>query len=297
MAQRTQRGDFYWFFGVVENRIDDPLQLGRVKVRILNYHSPFDSDIKTKELPWATVMLPTTEAGTSGVGSSNGLVDGSWVFGFFKDGKHAQQPVIIGTIPGFNKTIESPSKGQDPTQDDSQKEGSGKGSQGFGGKHLENHGDGFRDRRTEEELLKYPRRIKSIKLPEGCIKQGNDHGIQFEENKATKYPLEEYKDKVDTNIVALADKDRLKKTLYQYKKIPRSKGGLRDDGFWVYGMDMGDKFKCGVTNESGISRASHIKPVMSTSKNFLLKNYSPFKETPPALTDGGIRIYNPKNII
>ena len=203
----------------------------------------------------------------------------------------------MGTIPGFNKIIETSSKGQDPTQDESQKGGSGKGSQGFGGKHLENYGDGFRDRRTEEELLKYPRRIKSIKLPEGCLKEGNEHGIQFEEDKASKYPLEEYKNKVDTNIVALADKDRLKKTLYQYKKIPRSKGGLRDDGFWVYGMDMGNKFKCGVTNESGISRASHIKPVLSTSKKFLLKNYRPFKETPPALTDGGIKIYNPKNII
>jgi hypothetical protein len=290
MAQRSDFGEFHWFFGVVENRVDDPLQLGRVKVRVLNYHSAFDSDIKTEDLPWATVMLPTTEAASSGVGTNpNGLIDGSWVVGFFKDGKHAQQPVIIGSIPGYNKISENKNKGVDPSQDDA--------AGSFGGRYQENFGEGFRDRRTKNDLLKYPRKILKLEIPEGCDKQGNDHGIQFVEDKASNYPLDEYKNQVDTNILAINDKNRLDMTFEKYRRLPRSKGGLWDDGWYIQASIMGDKFKCGVTNESGISRAKNISPVLSTAKDFIINNYKPYKETPPALTDGGIRIYNSKNII
>lgn len=288
MAQRTNDGEFHWFFGVVENRVDDPLQLGRVKVRILNYHSAFDSDIKTEHLPWATVLLPTTEAGSSGIGTSpNGLVDGAWVFGFFKDGKYAQQPVIMGTIPGFNKIPENTNKQTDATQDNAT-------PKTFGGRVFEQFGDGFRDRRTKDDLQKYPRKIKKIEIPEGCEKEGNDHGAQIEDDVASNYPLEEYKNQVDTNILALNDKDRLKRTLQEYRRLPRSKGGLWDDGWYVFAALMGNKFKCGVTNESGISKAANIKPVLSTAKDYELKNYRPYKESPPAKTDGGILIYDPK---
>ena len=290
MAQRTKSGDFYWFFGVVENRMDDPLQLGRVKVRILNYHSPFDTDIATENLPWASVVMPNTEASSSGIGSSPcALVDGTWIFGFFKDGKHAQQPVILGSIPGFNKILQEENKQHDPTQDNS--------SGSFGGQLLKYFGDGFRDRRGDKDLQKYPRRILSAKLPEGCTVEGNDHGIQFTEDTAKKYPLEEYKNKPDTHILALNDKIRLKYTLEKLRRLARSKGGFWDDGFFIRGSIMNENFKCGVTNESGISRAKHVKPVLSTAKDFTIDNYRPFKENPPALTDGGIRIYNPKNII
>ena len=51
-------------------------------------------------LPWAVVLLPTTSAGHSGIGQNkHGLVEESWVFGFFADGDNCQQPVIVGTIP------------------------------------------------------------------------------------------------------------------------------------------------------------------------------------------------------
>lgn len=57
-------------------------------------------------LPWAVVLLPTTAAGHSGIGQNkHGLVEESWVFGFFADGDNAQQPIIVGTIPrGENTT-------------------------------------------------------------------------------------------------------------------------------------------------------------------------------------------------
>jgi hypothetical protein len=46
-------------------------------------------------------MNPITSATVSGLGQSPlGAVEGTWVVGFFQDGADAQQPIIIGTLPG-----------------------------------------------------------------------------------------------------------------------------------------------------------------------------------------------------
>ena len=91
---------FNWFVGVVEDR-QDPKHLGRVRVRCLGYHSEDLNKIPTKDLPWAHPMNPITSATVSGVGQSPiGLVEGSWVIGFFTDGEDAQLPCIIGSLPG-----------------------------------------------------------------------------------------------------------------------------------------------------------------------------------------------------
>lgn len=86
--------------GVVEDR-NDPEKLGRCKVRIFGYHTEDTNFLSTDELPWAIPVQPITSAATSGIGNSPlGLVPGSWVVGFFLDGKDAQQPVILGSIAG-----------------------------------------------------------------------------------------------------------------------------------------------------------------------------------------------------
>jgi len=91
-------GNFCWFTGVVED-IDDPHQLGRVRVRCFGYHTEVLQQIKTEELPFATVMSPTNSANISGIGTStHGLVNGTWVVGFFRDGPSAQDPIIMGTV-------------------------------------------------------------------------------------------------------------------------------------------------------------------------------------------------------
>jgi len=91
---------FNWFVGVVENRLD-PKFTGRVKVRCLGYHTPDLTLLPTTDLPWASVMNPITSATVSGVGQTPlGLVEGSWVIGFFIDGQEAQQPCVIGSLPG-----------------------------------------------------------------------------------------------------------------------------------------------------------------------------------------------------
>ena len=103
--------EFVWFTGVVEDR-HDPLLLNRVRVRAFGYHTENKNRLPTEELPWASVLMPTTSSGTSGVGDgTHGLVEGSWVMGFFRDGPDAQDPVVMGTIMGINTTGSEPTTG------------------------------------------------------------------------------------------------------------------------------------------------------------------------------------------
>lgn len=92
-------GAMVWFTGVIED-IQDPEQLGRVRVRCYGYHTENAIDLPTDALPWAIPITPVTSASISGIGeSATGLLPGSWVVGFFRDGETAQDPVIIGSIP------------------------------------------------------------------------------------------------------------------------------------------------------------------------------------------------------
>jgi hypothetical protein len=89
-----------WFIGVVEDR-NDPVQLGRVRVRCYGYHTDDKDQIPTNQLPWAIVINSINSASVSGIGHSpTGMVEGSWVFGIFLDGQRAQEPAVLGTIPG-----------------------------------------------------------------------------------------------------------------------------------------------------------------------------------------------------
>jgi len=95
------RDGFIWWNGVVEDR-QDPLYLGRCKVRILGWHTEDKAELPTASLPWAQVIMPVTSASQTGVGHAPvGPVEGTWVMGFYRDGELAQEPVIIGTIPGI----------------------------------------------------------------------------------------------------------------------------------------------------------------------------------------------------
>jgi hypothetical protein len=90
-----------WWTGVVEDRAD-PQELGRVRVRIFGHHTDDIDKIKLGDLPWAHVMMPTTSASISGLGwSPTGLVEGSWVVGFFADGENCQDPIVLGSIHGY----------------------------------------------------------------------------------------------------------------------------------------------------------------------------------------------------
>jgi len=107
---------FQWFVGVVEDR-NDPQKVGRVRVRCLGYHTPDKGKLPTADLPWAHVMNPITSATVSGVGQTPlGMVEGTWVVGFFMDGPDAQQPTIIGTLPGVPSELPAGLAFQDPNK-------------------------------------------------------------------------------------------------------------------------------------------------------------------------------------
>lgn len=89
-----------WWVGVVEDR-NDPLKLGRLRVRILGWHTADKVAIPTSKLPWAYPIVPITSAAISGIGvSPTGAVEGTWVVGFFRDGANGQEPILLGAIPG-----------------------------------------------------------------------------------------------------------------------------------------------------------------------------------------------------
>jgi hypothetical protein len=85
-----------WFIGTVIRNTGDPLELGRLKVRIVGIHD--NPEIQDADLPWASVVVPTTEVGIlHGRGPRIGV--GAQVVGIFLDGPQSQQPLVIGSIP------------------------------------------------------------------------------------------------------------------------------------------------------------------------------------------------------
>lgn len=100
---------YYWgddprfFLGrVVSN--SDLSQMGRYQIRIFGIHDN-EVDIPNEDLPWAQVVIPTTEQGIGGVGANPQISQNAMVYGMFLDGKLSQIPLIIGTIT----TIQAPS--------------------------------------------------------------------------------------------------------------------------------------------------------------------------------------------
>lgn len=135
---------FVWWFGIIENRID-PLNLGRCQVRIFGWHTDNMALIPSADLPWAMPMMPINSL------QSITLKDGDMVVGFFTDGSSAQQPVIMGVIPGIPEITPS-------------------------------IGKGFSDQRTSDKLASSPRKPKSRTY------STNGSGISITEGTASRYP-------------------------------------------------------------------------------------------------------------
>ena len=96
--------DFVWWQGKVED-VDDPLELGRCRVRILGFHTDNTADIPTNTLPWA---YPANPINSRPGETSLGPVVGSWVLGFFRDGEDSQEPVMTHSIDlGFKTSDDS----------------------------------------------------------------------------------------------------------------------------------------------------------------------------------------------
>jgi phage baseplate assembly protein gpV len=99
--------EYIWWQGVVEDRLD-PLKIGRCRVRILGFHTENKNKIPTNDLPWAYPATPITSEPNS---TPTGPREGTWVMGFFRDGKNAQEPVMTHQIDSGMVTENVPSKG------------------------------------------------------------------------------------------------------------------------------------------------------------------------------------------
>ena len=107
------RDGFRWWVGQIppEGKDYDLQQNGggwgnRIKVRILGYHPYSVVELPNKDLPWATILMGTTDgSGAQNRATSVSIAPGDTVFGFFLDGDNGQVPVIMGV---FGRTSQVP---------------------------------------------------------------------------------------------------------------------------------------------------------------------------------------------
>lgn len=84
-----------WFVGKVVDVKNDPLKLGRVKVRAIGVYDL----IADEDLPWAQIVVPVTHGIHEGKGQNLGILKDTQVFGIFLDGQSSQLPLVVGSIP------------------------------------------------------------------------------------------------------------------------------------------------------------------------------------------------------
>lgn len=89
------REGFLWWIGVVEDR-DDPLKLGRARVRIFGHHNSNLELLPTEKLPWALAVTPLSNSD-----APKSPPEATWVLGVFLDGPLGQQPLMLAAIPGL----------------------------------------------------------------------------------------------------------------------------------------------------------------------------------------------------
>lgn len=86
------RDPLFFVGAVVDTR--DGRREGRVKIRAFGIHGTPNEGVEDRNLPWAIVVTGDYKAA-----SALNLSINQWVFGMFMDGRHAQQPVVLGLIP------------------------------------------------------------------------------------------------------------------------------------------------------------------------------------------------------
>lgn len=88
------KNGFIWWIGIIEDR-QDPIKLGRCRVRCVGWHSDNKMQLPTDMLPWAMPAYPVNGVNTYSP------KEGEMVFGFFADGESAQSPVMLGVFPSI----------------------------------------------------------------------------------------------------------------------------------------------------------------------------------------------------
>lgn len=212
-----------FYTGVVEDRTD-PLQVGRVRVRIYGLHTEDKSLIATGDLPWSDVLMPTTASSLSGLGMSpHGLVEGSTVMGFFRDEGDMQDFVVFGSLFGF------PSENYLIPNNDGAKPVSRGPDKGFNDARYKDYNtfktsiDGVKNSSTGRNFQLSHHLDDAPRKPSKLTQNLDGSGTKIENPKTgVAYPKEEYTKlkKSDVNIGAGGTKD-----YYPNEMIEQHKGG------------------------------------------------------------------------
>ena len=89
------------YIGIVED-INDPLKVNRVRVRVFHIHTQDKGLLATEDLKWFPVMMSSSNASVSGIGSSHGLLQGSTVVLQPLD-DDLEQFIVLGSLCGIPK--------------------------------------------------------------------------------------------------------------------------------------------------------------------------------------------------
>jgi len=107
------RDGFRWWIGQVapveswQDQADGGGWGNRVKVRIMGYHPYSETELSNDDLPWAQVLLGTTDgSGAANRSKTTKVTQADTVFGFFLDGDNAQLPCVVGVF-GRTKAVSS----------------------------------------------------------------------------------------------------------------------------------------------------------------------------------------------
>ena len=102
------------FFGVVENDLD-PLEAGRLQVRMFGFHDRNKNKLPSDQLPWISVVT-SNSTNVSGKGVTPlGYRKGATVFGYFL-GNDMQTGIVLGALSGRTGAAANPNVGfSDPS--------------------------------------------------------------------------------------------------------------------------------------------------------------------------------------
>lgn len=106
MSNFIGKDGYSWWVGVVENT-EDPLKIGRCKIRVFGWHTDNLQLLPTADLPWA---MPKA----NDVYSFNVPTPGDYVTGYFADGESGQNAYYDSVIPGIRSQPWDTSKGFSP---------------------------------------------------------------------------------------------------------------------------------------------------------------------------------------